>query len=257
MKKLVFSLFTGLLVLGGVIFLGWIQVNESRALAPSTQVSATTPVLLKPTLVVSTTTDSPETQPPTPEATPTTIALATPETTPTPELNSAPTPLTTTEPTPVEDIVTQGLVATPPVEGKWIDLNLTDGTTRLLNGRELVKALPSAWGEGEPGTATDFYATVPGTYTIYSRSDTFWYDYNYSMLWIYGFIGFDPERANGFHSFLYNNNGNVVDSRLGPVSHGCVRVEDWRAVYDFSEYGMTVIVHGKPPRIIPRLVSPN
>ncbi|MEI7554678.1 L,D-transpeptidase family protein [Candidatus Chlorohelix sp.] len=254
MKKLAVSLFAGLLVLGGVIYLGWIQVNESRALAPSTKISATTQVLLKPTLAISTipatTVVNPETQPLPAEATPTTIALATPD-------EATPLPLTAPEPIIVEDIITQGLVNTPPVEGKWIDVNLTDGTTRLMHGRELVKALPSAWGEGEPGAATDFYATVPGVYTIYSRSDAFWYDYNYSMLWIYGFIGFDPERANGFHSFLYDNNGNLVDSRLGPVSHGCVRVEDWSAVYNFSEYGMTVIVHGKTSSSIPRLVSPS
>jgi hypothetical protein len=141
--------------------------------------------------------------------------------------------------------VALGLVSEPPTTGKWIDVNLTDGNTRLMTGRTLVKALPSAFGYGLINTETDYYATAPGTYYVYTRYSYRWYDAPYSQLWIDSFVGFDGYRANGFHSFLMNEKGEVVDSRLGPVSHGCVRVEDWKAVFDFSAIGMPVVVHGQ------------
>jgi hypothetical protein len=148
-------------------------------------------------------------------------------------------------PQPGDDIVASGLVPEPPVDGRWISVNLTDGVTRLMDGRKLVQAFPSAWGYGVVGSESDFYATAPGTYYVYSRTDYMWYDWQWSKLWIYGFVGFDPSRANGFHSFLYDKDGKLVDGQLGPVSHGCVRVEDWRAIYEFSRIGMPVVVHGQ------------
>jgi hypothetical protein len=146
-----------------------------------------------------------------------------------------------------DDVVFWKLVSEPPTPGKWIDLNLNDGFLRLMEGRKMIKALPAAWGYGVTGTESDYFSTAPGTYFIYSRYDYRWYDAVYSQRWIYSFIGFDPERANGFHSFLYDAKGNVTDNRLGAVSHGCIRVEDWRAVYDFSAIGMIVVVHNTPP----------
>ncbi len=211
-------------------------------------------VVSLPTATVVTTLEATATPTPEPTATPTPepTIMATPTPTPEPSPTPEPTPSATPVPTPLpvpqpgDDVVVLGLTSEPPTAARWIDVNLSDNTTRLMEGRILVMALPSAWGTGIPGTDTDFYATVPGIYTIYTRSDYLWYDWNYSLTWIHSFVGFDPTRANGFHSFLYDESGNLLNNQLGPVSHGCVRVEDWKAVYDFSAIGMTVVVHSFP-----------
>ncbi len=149
-------------------------------------------------------------------------------------------------PTPNLDPVVAGLIAEPPVKGtqRWIDVNLSDGTTRLIEGRRVVQELPSAIGYGIPGSPSDFFSTAPGLYWVYSKIDELHHDTEYSGLYFQGWVGFDPSRANGFHSFLLDETGKVVDSRLGTISHGCVRTGDWKAVYDFAEIGMPVVVHG-------------
>jgi L,D-transpeptidase catalytic domain len=183
-------------------------------------------------------------------ATPTPLAL--PTFTPLPPTATAiPTPTIPPQPTATpapakDDVVAWKLVSEPPTPGKWIDVNLSDGFVRLMEGRKLFKALPGAWGYGVTGTESDYFSTAPGMYFVYSRYNYRWYDAQYSQTYIYSFVGFDPERSNGFHSFLYDAKGNVTDNRLGAISHGCIRVEDWKAVHDFSAIGMIVMIHASP-----------
>ena len=56
-------------------------------------------------------------------------------------------------------------------------------------------------------------------------------------------VGFDPDKANGFHSFLKDKDGNVVDASTGRVSNGCIRTGEPDTVFAFAEIGMTVYVH--------------
>ncbi|MEI6043840.1 MAG: L,D-transpeptidase family protein [Chloroflexota bacterium] len=202
---------------------------------------------------------------------PPTISFVTP--TPTPELELVPaatnafpiispepeaTPVSTLPPepeaTPVSTLspepeVEPALVAEPPdlgrTAGRWIDLNLSDGYTRLVQDRTIVKSIASAWGYGLPGTADDYYSTPPGLYFIYEKRDTLHYDTTYSGGYFRGWVGFDPERANGFHSLILDSREKIIDDRLGPISHGCVRLEDWRSLYDFAQLGMPVVIHGE------------
>jgi hypothetical protein len=57
-------------------------------------------------------------------------------------------------------------------------------------------------------------------------------------------VGFDPSRVNGFHSFSMDENGNVIKGGDGPTG-GCVALEPSAAaaLYDFADYGMRVEVH--------------
>jgi len=245
--KILIGILLLLLLTGGIVTL-LVFGSDTPTKVVANLPTATVAPTLAPTV-----TPTPEpTATPQPEPTVTPTPMSTAEPSPTPEPTPEATPEPTLEPTPLpmpqpgDDVVALGLVSAPPTPARWIDVNLSDNTTRLMEGRILVKALPSAWGNGIPGTATDFYATVPGTYSVYTRYDYRWFDATYSQTWIYSFVGFDPERANGFHSFLYDISGNLLNNQLGPVSHGCVRVEDWKAVYDFSAIGMTVLVHDYP-----------
>jgi len=146
-----------------------------------------------------------------------------------------------------KDAVARGLVVLPPYakgeNSRWIDLNLSDGFTRLMEGRKVIRELPSAWGYGKPGSADDYFSTPPGTYYIYEKRDELHFDETYTSGYFRGWVGFDPERANGFHSFILDRAEKIIDARLGPVSHGCVRTEDWRMVYDFAQVAMAVTVH--------------
>ena len=61
--------------------------------------------------------------------------------------------------------------------------------------------------------------------------------------YISNWVGFDPDKANGFHSFLKDKSGAVVDASTGRVSNGCIRTGAEADVYAFAEIGMPVWVH--------------
>lgn len=194
---------------------------------------------------------TPTSAPPTPTAFPLTATPApTPTSAPTaipPIVLPSPTPEPTASVTPEKDPVVSGLVVVPPdlsrTRGRWIDLNLSDGITRLMDGHTVVKEMPSAWGYGTPGAADDYYSTPPDLYFIYEKRDELHYDETFATGFFRGWVGFDPERANGFHSFILDRQEKIIDDRPGPVSHGCIRVEDWRTLYDFAQVGMPVMIH--------------
>ena len=56
-------------------------------------------------------------------------------------------------------------------------------------------------------------------------------------------MAFDPQRDNGFHSFLLDESGKVVDPTTGEVSNGYIRTGASKTIFDFAEVGMAVYVH--------------
>jgi hypothetical protein len=214
----------------GIIFVfnaGKTGTIQSESLVTPTSVPSAT---VTPTSIPSATVSLPESDVPTP-------LLATS----TPEPDTSPNPV----PSPLESEL---VVLSPDLGrtgGHWIDLNLSDGNTRLMEDRTIIKTIPSAWGYGIPGTADDYYSTPPDLYFVYEKHDELHYDPTYSGGYFRGWVGFDPERANGFHSFILDSQEKVIDDRLGSISHGCVRLEDWRSLYDFAQVGMPVVVHGE------------
>jgi hypothetical protein len=125
---------------------------------------------------------------------------------------------------------------------RWIDVDRTTGTVTLHAGSTIVAQYAARVG-GDP-SPDGFYATALGTFHVYSMSadlaPTSFYDGGYLTEW----VGFDPERYNGFHSPVRDSFG-VPFPHQNPTTKGCVRLseDDARAVYAFAFMGMRVEVH--------------
>lgn len=164
---------------------------------------------------------------------------------PTPE----PTPVVTEVPTTVtvEEVSTQEATAAPvqpagpPDSGYWIDVDVSNFTVSLMEDTSALQVIgPIAVGEQ---IDTGIYeSTETGLYYVYHMDDTLTYDAPYDT-YISHWVGFDPALANGFHSFLKDEEGNVVDASTGRVSNGCIRTGAAEAIYAFAEIGMPVYVH--------------
>ncbi|HEY8448126.1 MAG TPA: SH3 domain-containing protein [Thermomicrobiales bacterium] len=123
----------------------------------------------------------------------------------------------------------------------WIDVDRSSRTVTLYVGDEPIATYYASLGF-DP-SPDGFYSTAIGTYYVYSKyepiSYTPWAD-AYIKYW----VGFDPERLNGFHSWTLDANGNVLPWGDGPTG-GCVATDmaAAKAIYDFSYIGMRVEIH--------------
>ena len=128
----------------------------------------------------------------------------------------------------------------PPPE-RWIDVDRSGQTVTLY---EDGAAIASYWGAmGFDQSADGFFATANGTYHVYSKTeDLTWTPWAESF--ITDWVGFDPSRVNGFHSFSLDWLGTMLPWGSGPTG-GCVALAPWAAdhVFAFAEYGMRVEVH--------------
>ncbi|MDQ3540133.1 MAG: SH3 domain-containing protein [Chloroflexota bacterium] len=130
--------------------------------------------------------------------------------------------------------------AAPEVE-HWIDVNRTTGLVTLFKGDT---AVAQYWGSmGYDRSDSGFYSTAVGSFRVYRVHQPLHYT-DYADAYITDWVGFDPERFNGFHSWTRDANGNVLPNGAG-LTAGCVGLEPSaaRAVYDFSYVGMRVEVH--------------
>jgi hypothetical protein len=87
-----------------------------------------------------------------------------------------------------------------------------------------------------------YESTQTGLFHVYNKAPGLAYDAPYKT-YISDWVGFDPDKANGFHSFLKDKDGNVVDDSTGRVSNGCNRTADPAAITAFATVGMPVWVH--------------
>jgi len=128
-----------------------------------------------------------------------------------------------------------------PTEGRWIDVDVTRFAVRLMDGTAVVQEIaPVAVGK-EIDTGA-YESTQTGLFHVYSKTEDLAWDAPYQT-YISHWVGFDPGRANGFHSFLKDKDGLVVDASTGRVSNGCIRTGAEAAVFAFAEIGMPVYVH--------------
>ncbi len=131
--------------------------------------------------------------------------------------------------------------AQAPTEGRWIDVDLTRFVVRLMDGGDVLRSIgPVAVGAEIDTGAYD--STQTGLFHIYNKMPELAYDPPYKT-YISDWVGFDPKRANGFHSFLKDTDGRIVDASTGGVSNGCIRTPDPTAITAFAEIGMPVYVH--------------
>jgi hypothetical protein len=129
----------------------------------------------------------------------------------------------------------------PPDQGDWIDVNVSSYTVSLMNGTSAVQVIgPVAVGEQVDTGA--YLSTQTGLFHVYSMNAALTYDAPYDT-YISDWVGFDPSLDNGFHSFLKDEDGNVVDASTGNVSNGCIRTPAPEAIYNFATIGMPVYVH--------------
>lgn len=128
-----------------------------------------------------------------------------------------------------------------PKAERWIDVNRTTGLVTLFEGDG---AVAQYWGSmGYDRSDGAFNSTATGTFRVYRVHQPLHYT-DYADAYITDWVGFDPDRFNGFHSWTRDANGNVLPNGAG-LTAGCVGLEPSaaRAVYNFSYVGMRVEVH--------------
>ena len=86
-----------------------------------------------------------------------------------------------------------------------------------------------------------YESTQTGLFHVYEKAAPLSFDAPYNV-YIQWWVGFDRDKANGFHSFLEDKDGKVVDAATGRVSNGCIRSGDAEAIYAYAEVGMPVFV---------------
>ncbi len=141
--------------------------------------------------------------------------------------------------TPEQPLASDGSSA--PAEGRWIDVDVTKFVVRLMDGATVTREIgPVA--VGEQVDTGEYASTQTGLFHVYNKVEDLAYDPPYDT-YISHWVGFDPDKANGFHSFLKDKDGTVVDPRTGRISNGCIRTGAPDVVFAFAEIDMPVWVH--------------
>lgn len=136
---------------------------------------------------------------------------------------------------------TEAPAQAPDTEEHWIDVDRTRGLVTLMVGNTEVN---SFWASmGYDTSADGFYSTAIGTYHVYNKDSALTYT-PYAKNYITDWVGFDPDRYNGFHSYTKDKNGDIVPNG-GGLTGGCVALAPGEIdiVFDFAYVGMRVEVH--------------
>lgn len=124
---------------------------------------------------------------------------------------------------------------------RWIDVSRSSQMVTLFEGDAPVGSYWAAM--GADGSDDGFFATAVGSWSVYEMTEGLsWTDYGGGF--ITNWVGFDPNRFNGFHSFLLDENGWLVPGGDGPTG-GCVALESGAAthLFAFVSIGTRVEVH--------------
>jgi hypothetical protein len=154
------------------------------------------------------------------------------------------TPATQQDATAAPSAGTPQPAATPdlaPTTGRWIDVDVTHFVVRLMDGTSAVREIAPVAVGAQIDTG-EYASTQTGLFHVYNKVADLVFDAPYST-YISNWVGFDPDKANGFHSFLKDKSGAVVDASTGRVSNGCIRTGAEEAIFAFAEVGMPVWVH--------------
>lgn len=134
-----------------------------------------------------------------------------------------------------------GEQAAAPTSGRWIEVDVTHFMVRLMDGSKTVQEVGPV-GVGAQVNTCAYESTQTGLFHVYQKTAERTYDAPYNT-YIEWWVGFDTEKANGFHSFLEDAQGKVVDGSTGRISNGCIRSGQAQMIYQFAEIGMPVWVH--------------
>jgi len=128
-----------------------------------------------------------------------------------------------------------------PTQGRWIDVDVTNFVVRLMDGTTTVNEISPVAVGAQVDTGA-YASTQTGLFHVYDMRKELAYDAPYKT-YISDWVGFDPDKSNGFHSFLKDKDGKVVDASTGRVSNGCIRTGAEAEIYGFATIGMPVWVH--------------
>ena len=109
-------------------------------------------------------------------------------------------------------------------------------------GEGVPEAAGVAVGVGVAIDTGHYVSTQTGLFYVHTKDERLVYDAPYDT-YISHWVGFDAAKDNGFHSFLKDASGAVVDASTGRVSNGCIRTGEPEAIFAFAEIGMPVFVH--------------
>ena len=136
-----------------------------------------------------------------PTDTPAAIATAADEAAPTGAPATAEIATSTPEPPPA---------GAAPTTGRWIDVDVTNFVVRLMDGESIVREIAPV-GVGVAIDTGAYISTQTGLFYVNSKREALVYDAPFDT-YISHWVGFDADKDNGFHSFLKDAQGNVVDA---------------------------------------------
>jgi hypothetical protein len=125
---------------------------------------------------------------------------------------------------------------------RWIEVDRSTALVTLHEGETVVAVYQGKIGR-DP-SPDGYYSTAIGTFHVYMMNKELAETPFVEGVYLTDFVGFDPERSNGFHSPVRDAEGNVVNTQ-GTVTMGCVRLDADAAValFDFASIGMRVEIH--------------
>ena len=129
----------------------------------------------------------------------------------------------------------------PPQSGRWIDVDVTQYVVKLMDGQAVVRRIGPVAVGAQIDTGA-YLSTGTGLFHVYSKTQALTYDAPFDT-YISDWVGFDPQLDNGFHSFLKDKDGHIVDASTGRISNGCIRTPQPEVIFAFAETGMPVYVH--------------
>jgi hypothetical protein len=124
---------------------------------------------------------------------------------------------------------------------RWVDVDRTMQTVTLYEGDSAVATYWAAM--GSDSSADGFFATAVGTYAVYEKYGGLSWT-NWGGAWVDDWVGFDPARLNGFHTYAMDMSGQVIPGGDGPTG-GCVALAPAAAdqLFAFVAVGTRVEVH--------------
>lgn len=125
---------------------------------------------------------------------------------------------------------------------RWIEVDRSTRIVTLHDGEIIVARFDALIGK-DP-SPDGYYSTVIGSYRVWVKEKALTETPFAEGVYLTDFVGFDPDRHNGFHSPTRDADGDVVVTG-GTQTLGCVRLSEANArfLFDFATIGMRVEVH--------------
>lgn len=125
---------------------------------------------------------------------------------------------------------------------RWIEVDRDTAAVILHDGNTVVASFHGKIGRDLSDDG--YYATALGTFHVYSMSKALAPTPFADDVYLTDWVGFDPDRNNGFHSPVRDASG-LEKPVQNPTTMGCVRLDAAAAeqVFAFASVGMRVEIH--------------